>query len=97
MKSMCTVGSCSLVSDRGTVGLAALIVAHELGHNFGIKHDPPACKCDEEDCIMSPSSQNTVLRWSSCSVNEWKLELEKLNGKPDCLRYVNESFTSSTF
>ena len=69
---LATVGSmCSIISGQkasinmwdpnGATGLAA-VVRHEVGHNFGAKHDPASCSGDKP--IMGGNSK---MAWSTCS------------------------------
>ncbi|XP_038219710.1 disintegrin and metalloproteinase domain-containing protein 12 [Zerene cesonia] len=68
------------------IGLVAITIAHEMGHNFGMEHDTDVdCECPEEKCIMSPSSTSvTPSHWSSCSLRSLALSFER--GMDYCLR-----------
>ena len=46
------------------IGIVAVTMAHEMGHNFGMDHDGANCKCPEQQCIMGPSS--STMKWYFC-------------------------------
>ncbi|XP_063818297.1 disintegrin and metalloproteinase domain-containing protein 12 [Pseudophryne corroboree] len=99
--SMCTADkSGGVVLDHSDNSLgAAVTLAHEIGHNFGMNHDTleRGCNCkgyDKGGCIMTPSTAYpfpTV--FSSCSKKDLDTSLEK--GVGMCLYNmpeVTESF-----
>uniref|UniRef100_H2ZWK4 ADAM metallopeptidase domain 12 n=1 Tax=Latimeria chalumnae TaxID=7897 RepID=H2ZWK4_LATCH len=74
---------------------AAVTLAHELGHNFGMNHDTPerSCNCrassDKGGCIMTPSTGYPFPTiFSSCSKKDLDISLGKGIGM--CLFNVPE-------
>ncbi|XP_074856571.1 disintegrin and metalloproteinase domain-containing protein 12 isoform X2 [Carettochelys insculpta] len=100
--SMCTAEqSGGVVMDHSDSPLgAAVTLAHELGHNFGMNHDTleRGCTCkastDKGGCIMNPSTGYPFpMVFSSCSRKDLENSLEK--GMGMCLfnlPEVKESF-----
>ncbi|XP_023564816.1 disintegrin and metalloproteinase domain-containing protein 12 [Octodon degus] len=84
--SMCTAEqSGGVVMDHSDSPLgAAVTLAHELGHNFGMNHDTleRGCSCrtaaDKGGCIMNPSTGYPFpMVFSSCSRKDLETSLEK--------------------
>ncbi|KAM9197122.1 LOW QUALITY PROTEIN: disintegrin and metalloproteinase domain-containing protein 12 [Dugong dugon] len=87
--SMCTAEqSGGVVMDHSDSPLgAAVTLAHELGHNFGMNHDTleRGCNCrmtaEKGGCIMNPSTGQVLypfpMVFSSCSRRDLEASLEK--------------------
>lgn len=59
----------SVNEDRASEGVASVILAHEMGHNFGAEHDGPPnnAACLVSTFIMSPVVANGLNAFSQCS------------------------------
>lgn len=69
-----------IISDHSTNAAAvASTSAHEMGHSFGMEHDPKDCKCPEPLCIMSASNGGyaNLTYFSDCSLNYLKHSFER--------------------
>uniref|UniRef100_A0A8C6G724 A disintegrin and metallopeptidase domain 34 n=1 Tax=Mus spicilegus TaxID=10103 RepID=A0A8C6G724_MUSSI len=69
----------------------AFIIAHEMGHNFGMMHDGSACTCGLSSCIMAPYKSNSP-KFSNCSYEEMFSVVTKrscLYDIPDALKTIN--------
>ncbi|XP_017868693.1 PREDICTED: A disintegrin and metalloproteinase with thrombospondin motifs 16 [Drosophila arizonae] len=63
---MCTpTSSCTI--NEGKHFESVFVVAHEIGHNLGMRHDSKENNCDPSLHIMSPTLGSGKITWSKCS------------------------------
>ncbi|XP_059620243.1 A disintegrin and metalloproteinase with thrombospondin motifs adt-2 [Phlebotomus argentipes] len=63
---MCTpTSSCTI--NEGKHFESVFVVAHEIGHNLGMRHDTSENNCDPSLYIMSPTLGSGKITWSKCS------------------------------
>ncbi|XP_037887566.1 A disintegrin and metalloproteinase with thrombospondin motifs 16 isoform X1 [Glossina fuscipes] len=86
---MCiSTSSCTI--NEGKHFESVFVVAHEIGHNLGMRHDTSDNSCDPTLHIMSPTLGSGKTTWSKCSRTYLNTFLEKSQSK--CL-YDRGKFT----
>uniref|UniRef100_A0A182C6B6 Metalloproteinase n=1 Tax=Phalotris mertensi TaxID=1260334 RepID=A0A182C6B6_9SAUR len=78
-------GSSAIVQNHNVLtSFMASTMAHELGHNLGIRHDTNSCHCSSNACVMAPSKGKVpYYQWSSCSIQEHRSYL--IRAQPQCI------------
>uniref|UniRef100_T1DEB4 SVMP-CohPH-2 n=1 Tax=Crotalus helleri TaxID=8741 RepID=T1DEB4_CROHE len=77
--------SVGIVQDHSEINLrVAVTMAHELGHNLGMRHDNNSCSCGGYSCIMSPVLRHRPSKlFSNCSKKDYQRFLTVYN--PQCI------------
>ncbi|XP_055379928.1 uncharacterized protein LOC129611040 [Condylostylus longicornis] len=80
VSGMCTsTSSCTI--NEGKHFESVFVVAHEIGHNLGMRHDTSENNCDPSLYIMSPTLGSGKITWSKCSRNYLQAFLEAPQAK----------------
>nr|Q92032.1 RecName: Full=Snake venom metalloproteinase ACLH; Short=SVMP; AltName: Full=ACL hemorrhagic toxin I; Short=ACLH-I; Short=ACLHT-I; AltName: Full=Hemorrhagic metalloproteinase ACLH; Flags: Precursor [Agkistrodon contortrix laticinctus]AAC59704.1 metalloproteinase precursor [Agkistrodon contortrix laticinctus]prf//2115195B metalloprotease [Agkistrodon contortrix laticinctus] len=77
--------STGVVEDHSKINfLVAVTMAHEMGHNLGMRHDTGSCSCGGYSCIMSPViSDDSPKYFSNCSyIQCWDFIMKE---NPQCI------------
>lgn len=84
---------CSQSDNAGTsqivqnsIGFTALVVAHEIGHNFGALHDATQNACTN-GFIMAAQLNSNASHLSSCSITEMTTTINGLSNLAACFEY----------
>ncbi|KAM5264108.1 disintegrin and metalloproteinase domain-containing protein 7 [Ctenodactylus gundi] len=79
--------SSSVVKDLSPdTNIVANRMAHQLGHNLGMRHDEFPCTCPLGKCVMNSGGSIPALRFSRCSQIQYRQYLEDY--KPMCMSNV---------
>ncbi|KAL5967850.1 Disintegrin and metalloproteinase domain-containing protein 29 [Taenia solium] len=95
---MCKYSSCvSFVRDSQymEVNETARTAAHELGHNFGLRHDTENCEC--QGCVMATGVEfgTATMEWSPCSIRDMPNLLHYGMGTPELFQSTPASLKRS--
>ncbi|XP_075457702.1 zinc metalloproteinase-disintegrin-like cobrin [Ascaphus truei] len=85
--TMCSSSySTAVIQDHSSSSIeVGATIAHEMGHNLGMKHDTTSCSCPADYCIMSASlSYYPPRMFSNCSHRDFKNFI--LNNMPLCMK-----------
>ena len=77
-------------SGSNRAAFTSLIVAHEIGHNFGFLHDgddAPASECSASDFIMGPELSGYTTTFSSCSEAVLAPNINGIGTIEDCFNF----------
>lgn len=80
------------------IPLTAVVVAHELGHNFGSGHDGEGAgaSCPSSGFIMAPSISSGFDEFSNCSINQIQSHISSINIPQLCFNFPADlSITAS--
>ncbi len=82
------VGTSQLLTGFGAsqAALTALVVAHEIGHNFGANHDATGNACDA-GFIMEARVNSSTSGFSSCSISEISDTISTIRDPARCFNF----------
>lgn len=82
------VGTSQLLSGFGTsqAALTALVVAHEIGHNFGASHDELGNNC-AAGFMMEPRVNANTSSFSGCSIAEIRDAVSRISRPAQCFNF----------
>uniref|UniRef100_A0A1L8D5Y2 Snake venom metalloproteinase n=1 Tax=Bothrops atrox TaxID=8725 RepID=A0A1L8D5Y2_BOTAT len=86
VRSMCNPKlSTGVIQDHSPINLlVAITMAHELGHNLGMRHDVNQCHCNAPSCVMADTlSVHHPYQFSNCSQNQYQTYI--INYNPQCI------------
>nr|Q98SP2.1 RecName: Full=Zinc metalloproteinase/disintegrin; Contains: RecName: Full=Snake venom metalloproteinase jararafibrase-2; Short=SVMP; AltName: Full=Jararafibrase II; Contains: RecName: Full=Disintegrin bothrostatin; Short=D-BTT; Flags: Precursor [Bothrops jararaca]AAK15542.1 bothrostatin precursor [Bothrops jararaca] len=86
--------STAVIEDHSETDLlVAVTMAHELGHNLGIRHDTGSCSCGGYSCIMAPVISHDIAKYfSDCSyIQCWDFIMKD---NPQCI--LNKQLRTDT-
>ncbi|MDC0663662.1 M12 family metallo-peptidase [Marinobacter sp. SS21] len=71
----------------GNDSITALVVAHEIGHNLGARHDDPLANGCGSGYIMAPSISASATSFSSCSEGDIEGTISDLSAVEQCFNF----------
>ncbi len=86
-----STGNSQLLRRNGNPNTAvtSLIVAHEMGHNFGASHDGSGNLCSGA-FIMAPSVNSSSTGFSNCSIDVISADISSISDKSACFNFPTD-------